>query len=363
MFYLALEIFNPLQGNILVGIAGAMYFLVPMSWCFLGLLMTREDIARIFKIIIFLGLITALYGLYQHFFGLSAVEIYELKAKQFYKTFGGERVRIMSTFASLGDFSGYLQVAAYLSFAMFWRTKKNLLLVFIAILEVYTMVWMAVRTAFLLLAFSITILLVVKGKNRRQVVLRGALAVFLFVAVYGILGTYSPEKIYDQQFSTNPYVVHTLSGVTHPTQESSFKGRLTNWKFIVSNTLTQYWVGHGLGSTTVAAKKFEEGQQQYETDSYFFELFYGSGLLAPILFSAVVFICLKNLLTMCIERPDVYEYQVAIGLLCGAILGSVFGLTLRDIITGPFLWLVVGWTLKEDLDGRWSRAAAVAQPR
>ncbi len=363
MFYLGLEIFNPLQGNILVGLAGAMYFLAPMTWCFLGLLMTREDMARIFRIVIWLGFITALYGLYQHFVGLSAAEIYELKSKKFFKTFGSvDTVRIMSTFSSLGDFSLYLLVAAYLSFASFWRTKKKLFLLFIALLEVYTMVWMAVRTAFLLLAFSVTMFLVVKGGSRRQAVFRGALAVFVFTVVYGILGTYNPEKMYDQQFSTNPYIVHTLSGVTHPTQENTFQGRLGNWRLIVTNALTHDWVGHGLGSTTPAARKFEGGKQ-YETDSYFFELFYGSGLLAPILFAAAVFVCLKNLLTMCLERPDVYEYRVAMGLLCGAFLGSVFGGAQRDSITGPFLWLVIGWTLKEDLDGRWSRAAAAAQPR
>ncbi len=363
MFYLGLEIFNPLQGSILVGVAGAMYFLFPMAWCFLGPLMTREDMARIFRIVIWLGFITALYGLYQHFVGLSAVEIYELKSKKFYKTLGGgDTVRIMSTFSSLGDFSSYLFVAAYLSFASFWRTKGKLFLLFIALLEVYTMVWMAVRTDFLLLAFSVTMLLVVKGASRRQVLLRGALAVFIFTTVYGILGTYSPEKMYDQQFSTNPYLVHTLSGVTHPTRENTFKGRLGNWRSIATSALTQHWVGHGLGSTTPAAKKFEGGRQ-YETDSYLFDLFYGSGLLAPILFASVVFICLKNLLAMCLERPDVFEYRAAMGLLSGAFLGCVFGGTLRDNITGPFLWLIIGWTLKEDLDGRWSRAAAAAQPK
>ena len=94
-----------------------------------------------------------------------------------------------------------------------------------------------------------------------------------------------------------------------------------------------------------------------------FELFYGSGLLAPVLFAAVVFVCLKNLLAMCLENPDVFEYRAAMGLLCGAFLGSVFGGALRDPISGPFFWLVIGWTLKEGLDARWSRAAVTAPAR
>lgn len=223
--WLSAEMVNPLQGSVLIGVAASIYFLVPMAWCFFGLLITREQLYKIFRIVIVIGFITALYGLYQRFFGLSAVEIYELRAKDFYKTFGGSQVRIMSTFSSLGDFSLYLMIASFLSLAYFWRSRRNLFLVMVALLEIYTMIFMAVRTAFLLLIFSLVSFAILHARRQRDVMVRGVSAVVLFMVVYAVLGTYKPERMYDQQFSSNPYVVHTLSGITHPTQERSFQMR------------------------------------------------------------------------------------------------------------------------------------------
>jgi hypothetical protein len=345
--WLCAEMANPLQGSLLVGIVGGMYFLVPMAWCFFGLLITRQQIMRMINLVIVIGFITALYGLYQRFFGLSAVEIYELRAKNFYQTFGGSNVRIMSTFSSMGDFSWYLLVAAFLSLACFWNRRRNLFLVAIALLEVYTMVFMAVRTAFMLLMFCLTAFVIIHGNRRREVITRGVLAVLAFVIAYAILGTYKPERIYDAQFSTNPYVVHTLSGITHPTQERSFQKRISNWKYIVTSTVFEYplW-GRGLGSTTTAAKRFEGGQP-FEADSYFFELFYGSGLLAPLLFGLVLMFLSRDMLGMCLSRPDAPEYRVVGGLIAGAMVGSVFGGAVRDAIGGPLIWLFMGWMAKE----------------
>jgi hypothetical protein len=358
--WLAVEMVNPLQGSVLVGVAGAIYFLVPMAWCYFGLLLTREQVIKILKIVIAIGFITALYGLYQRVFGLSAVELYELRSKDFLKTFGGSNYRIMSTFSSLGDFSLYLMVASFLSLAYFWRSRRNFFLVLIAMLEIYTMLFMAVRTAFLLLIFSLVSFAILHGTRRKEAVTRGVLAVLMFVGIYAVLATYKPERIYDQQFSSNPYVVHTLSGITHPTQERSFQMRLANWKYIVTSTLFEYplW-GRGLGSTTTAAKRFEGGRP-FEADSYFFELFYGSGLLAPLLFGLVVLLTFKSLMGLCMSRPDIPEYRIVAGLIAGAILGSLFGGAVRDVIVGPLIWLLIGWAAKETEDER--AAALTAGP-
>jgi hypothetical protein len=213
------------------------------------------------------------------------------------------------------------------------------------------MLFMAVRTAFLLLMFGVTIFAIVHGTRRGQILVRGVVSVLLFTSIYAVLGTYRPERMYNQDFSSNPYVVHTLSGITHPTQERSFKARISNWQYIVTSTLTSYPVGRGLGSTTTAAKRFEGGRP-FEADSYFFELFYGSGIIAPVLFAIVAILCLKNILGLCLSRPDVPDYKVLAGLMAAAMLGSLFGGAVRDVIVGPLIWLMIGWTVKEVVDQR-----------
>ncbi|HET6373187.1 MAG TPA: hypothetical protein VFG76_07760 [Candidatus Polarisedimenticolia bacterium] len=350
MGWFLIEIINPLQGGPLVGIAGAMFFIVPMLWCFFGLLMTRKDLGRILKIVLAIGLVTALYGLKQHYFGMTDIEIYELKSKQFYKTFGGSStVRVMSTFSSPGDFSQYLMVAGFITFAYFWRHKKNLMLALIVGLNLWAMLWVAVRTSFLLLMFSILILLALSGRNAMQIKLRGVGALLAITIAYGVLYQYDPQEMYTTEFSDNPYVVHTLSGITHPTEEKSLWMRFRNWGFIVSSTITSDPVGRGLGSTTTAAKRFTGGQA-FEADSYFFELFYGSGILAPVLFAIIALQTLRSLLKKCLEEPNAFDYKLCLGLMSGIFLGSVFGQAARDTISGPLAWLIIGWTVRQTVE-------------
>src|SRR5262249_6812198 len=69
-----LEIFNPLQGNLLVGLAGALFMLAPLVWFYFGQCVNEQFLRTIFKIVIALGLFTSLYGIYQPIFGYPAFE-------------------------------------------------------------------------------------------------------------------------------------------------------------------------------------------------------------------------------------------------------------------------------------------------
>ena len=343
---------NPLQSSVLVGVAGVMYFIVPMAWLFFGLLLNRDDMRRIMTMVLVIGTLTACYGLFQHYFGLSSVEIMELKAKQFLKGFGGiSKARVMSTFAGLSDFATYMTLFAFVAAARFAYTRKKILMGGLFLLANWAMLWSAIRTSFLVLVFTLLMLLTLTAKSVRGIVVRAAVLCLVMVLSYGVLYTYDPGSLYGQGFSDNPFVVHTISGITHPTQENTFKIRIRNWKDIVVGTFTTHPLGHGLGSTTTAARKFGEGKQ-FETDSYFFELFYGSGLGAPPVFMILIGLFLSHLLVLCLKYPHVLEYRVCFCIICGTVLSSVFGQAFRDNISGPLVWLMMGWAIREGADRR-----------
>ena len=344
-----LQVFNPLQGGLLVGVGGGMYFIVPILWCAFGFLLSRKDMDRIFKIVITIGLITAIYGLKQHYLGLADVEVYELKSKQFYKTIAGSgKVRVMSSFASLGDFSLYLMVAGSLCFSFLMWNRRNLYYAGTLAICVFTMVWLSVRSTMLMLFFSMLVMLILRGNDKKQILVRSVAGLAFTIILYGTLYSYNPTEMYDTRFSANPYVVHTLSGITHPTQESTFQGRLRHWSGIVRDSVLDRPTGNGLGSTTTAASKFSG--KQVEVDSYFFELFYGSSAVAALAFVILAFHVLRSLLGLCTSRPDAPTYRSALALLSGLFLGCVFGMAARDSITGPLMWLVIGWSIREDVD-------------
>ena len=59
-----LQIFNPMQGGLMVGFAGALFFLTPMVWFYFGQEANPDAVVRIAKVVVVLGLVCSLYGLY-----------------------------------------------------------------------------------------------------------------------------------------------------------------------------------------------------------------------------------------------------------------------------------------------------------
>lgn len=343
-----LQIFNPLQGNILVGVAGAIYFIIPVLWVSMGLLLDATDMRRIIALLMIIGTVTALYGIYQGVFGFSEVERYELESKGFYKVLG-TRERAVSTFAGLGDFSVYLCTAGFLAFAHYWRNKVNLLYLGILGIIALAMLTAASRTSILVLLFSILTFLTLYGRRLSQILTRGFFLVIIVGSLYGYLYTFSPEEIFDRYRSSNPFIVHTVAGVTQPTQESTFKKRLWTWAYVVGPGLQQQPFGRGLGSTTTAATKFSGGER-FTVDSYFFEIIYGSGPLAAVLFTAIVYCFFRDGLRLTLRDPSNFTYKVVIAVVAAHVLGSVFGVDVRDSVNGPTAWLVIGWMVKEAVD-------------
>lgn len=54
-----LEIFNPLQGGVIVGLTGALFMLVPVAWFYFGQSIKPKFIETVFRVIVLLGVITS----------------------------------------------------------------------------------------------------------------------------------------------------------------------------------------------------------------------------------------------------------------------------------------------------------------
>jgi len=71
-----LEIFNPLQGGVAVGLSGALFLLVPLAWFYFGQAASERFIRLALRLIVFLGILASLHGLYQMVIGYPAFEQY-----------------------------------------------------------------------------------------------------------------------------------------------------------------------------------------------------------------------------------------------------------------------------------------------
>src|SRR5205823_6330019 len=72
MVIMVLQIFNPLQGGLAVGLAGALFYLVPLLWFWIGQSWGSAIFTEkvLFRVVIPVAVAGSLLGLYQAFFGL-----------------------------------------------------------------------------------------------------------------------------------------------------------------------------------------------------------------------------------------------------------------------------------------------------
>jgi hypothetical protein len=69
---MVLQMFNPLQGGLAVGIGGAMFFTIPLLWYFIGRYVDSPDLGlRVITTVLYAAIIAAVYGLYQTWFGFN----------------------------------------------------------------------------------------------------------------------------------------------------------------------------------------------------------------------------------------------------------------------------------------------------
>jgi hypothetical protein len=78
-----IQIFNPLQGGIMIGLSGAMLILVPVSLFYFGQAVNARYIRVVLQLIVALGIVTSLYGVYQLIWGYPQFERYWLENVEF----------------------------------------------------------------------------------------------------------------------------------------------------------------------------------------------------------------------------------------------------------------------------------------
>ena len=119
-----LEIFNPLQGGLFVGLSGTLFMLVPLVWFYFGQAIDEKFINRALQLVIVLAIITSAYGLYQLVYGYPAFEQYWIDNTDFYDSINvGHVRRALATFSSAEEWGRYAEIAAIAALGFATGTK------------------------------------------------------------------------------------------------------------------------------------------------------------------------------------------------------------------------------------------------
>ncbi len=342
-----LQIFNPLQGNLFVGLGGALYYVIPMMWFFFALCYANSQLIRKLMIaIVIIGMITGAYGLWQMVFGFLPLEKYWIETGGFASLHVGRFIRAFSTFSSPEEYSRYLQIAGVVAFGYFLKRKSLIWFLIFAFIGIST-VLTGVRSSVFGLALSILILLVIwKIEDIRRAFIRLVLVVSAFLVIMSFVPLPVSEFNYQNQSIFYTMAGHTARGFFNPVSESTFQSRLNLWKHLLTDMVPRNPVGYGLGSTSTATQKF--GGWGVGTEGYIFAIFINSGVIGGLLFLIISFVALKKGTELSIQSGGSRALApLVLAIIAGLTLNNVFGSSFTLYSIAPIGWFLIGWVAKQ----------------
>lgn len=278
-----LEILNPLQHGISVGLSGLMFYVVPLFWMILSRLHFNDTLTRrIVHTVFILGIILALYGLKQTYFGFFPFENTWVNLSGYTSLHVGNKLRAFSTPDNAQDYGVYLSLGIAISWAYILRCKFLLKCAGIIGLGImgFALFMESARGPIVLTTFAIAITSIIAAKTTRARFVVGTIVSALIVVVFIVIN-HIPTA------SQSALISHQINGLAHPlnSQDSSLSGHSGRMFSGILEGIKMP-IGHGLGSTTIAAGKFNSSAQGTEIDIS--NMFVSDGIVGGVLYLLII---------------------------------------------------------------------------
>ncbi|HEX4946587.1 MAG TPA: O-antigen ligase family protein, partial [Blastocatellia bacterium] len=287
-----LQIFNPFQGGLFVGLSGAMFILLPMAWFYFGRAMHTTFMTTAMHLIVVMGLLCSLHGVYQLLIGFPSFEQYWIAHTDHYESIQvGHVQRALATFNSAEEWGRYVQYGALIAFGFALGTERvsrrwGWLLSF-ASLVVMLMIT-GQRTAIFGLASGLGTLILIGATSWSGTIKRALLLGTPVLLVLALAQAPSADEMWgkgkDEKVST--ILSHTARGTLQPAKEKSLEHRFQIWTRLITHIIPSRPLGTGLGAGTVAAARYADPTDElYPIDSFVAVLLVGCSLPVALLFS------------------------------------------------------------------------------
>ena len=347
-----LEIFNPLQGGLSVGFSGALFMLVPVVWFYFGQDMKPAFMETALRLMVVLGILTSLYGLYQLAYGFPSFEQYWIDNTEFYNSIQvGNVKRALATYSSAEEWGRYIEIGGLVAFG-FGACARVLL---------KRAAWFACggalaamllltgqRTAIFGLILGVFVLLMLGAQSWRAAFDRLLLAASPVV----LIAVFAPAPTNDDMLShgddtMGTVLSHTARGTLRPAQEDSLQERLKNWTFLATEVVPYRPLGIGIGGTSLGAWMFNKDLDLPPIDSYFISVVLTCGLPVALLFMWILLratrMSWRAFRLAEPGSPEARVWRIAATLMPVFILNSMFGNTFTLYSVAPVGWLLIGW--------------------
>lgn len=346
-----IQIFNPLQGSLFVGLTGGLFFLVPVVWFYFGQSVEAGFAPKALRLIVILGLAASFYGVYQMVFGYPTFEQYWIDNTDLYSSISVNKIkRALATFNSAEEWGRYVQLGCIAAFGfgiIKSEGKKRLFWFSSAVLLIVMLMLTGQRSAVFGLFLGLAVLFLTGAGNLRNVINRVCLLFVPLILVFAVSTFVADDEGYDSDGeSVNTMLTHTTKGTVKPAGEGSLYARFDTWNRIITKDIPSNPFGNGLGADGLAATR-ETNNTDDPTDNHFLTVALSAGVPAALLLILILTRALKLSLRLLrnSERGS-YEYgmwRITTALLASFVLNNIFGTTFTIYSVAPIGWLIIGW--------------------
>ena len=352
MLLMIVAIFNPLQGGIQVGVAGALFYLAPLLWFWVGRLYASEDFFRFFtfRVLLGIGVLATLWGLYQTWFGLLGFE------RQWAQQVGysalqitNELTRQIGFFTSSAEYQRCLLMTAAIATAA-WLTARSALGLLVPVVGVAIFL-SAARGPVVYFMLSIAVMWAVSARSALswtpRLLVASAAGGALLVGLLIFLSSANLSA------RVAPLVNRQVEGLLDPTnpEKSTASGHA---QLILEGLKSGFRspAGLGLGATTIAASKY--GGLAASTEFDLSNVMVSLGILGGVLYEVIVAAVLVNALRWwAIARSPAGLAMLGV---CVATIGSW-------LIGGEYSMVAILWFCIGSMDRLCNQALRIRSQR
>lgn len=357
-----LEIFNPLQGSLFVGFSGALFMLVPLTWFYFGQAANERFLRLALKLIVFLGILASLHGVYQMLVGYPAFEQYWIDNTDLYSSIAvGHVRRALATFSSAEEWGRYLEIGAIVAFGFAAAGKTvaaRIGWVICGLASTAAILLSGQRTAIFGLMLGVATLVLLGARTLGGAIPRLVIMLLPVVLVAVFVKAPTADEVWskDEKETVSALLTHTQRGTLKPAEEDSLQIRVENWTNLITTVIPSRPLGAGLGAASLSEARFNRGNELPPVDNFILVLAIACGIPGALLFVWILSRATWSSLVMARrtrgDTPGSDLKRIVASLMLPLVLNSIFGLTFSIYSVAPIAWLLIGWISAETLRSR-----------
>jgi hypothetical protein len=356
------EILNPLQGGLLVGLSGALFMLVPLAWFYFGQAAGERFMRLALNLIVFVGILASLHGVYQMLWGYPAFEQYWIDNTDLYSSIAvGHVRRALATFSSAEEWGRYLELGAIIAFG-FVAGAKSLTARFgwlvCGLASSGAILLSGQRSAIFGLMLGVATLVLLGTQSLGGTVARLAIMLLPVVLIAAFVKAPTEDEVWskDEKDTVSTLLSHTQRGTLKPAEEDSLKIRFETWTQLVTQVIPSRPLGAGLGAGSLGEARFAQADELPPIDNSILVMAIACGIPGALLFvwilSRATWLSLSMARRARGDTRNADIKRIVASLMLALVLNSVFGLTFTIYSVAPIAWLLIGWISAETLRAR-----------